>query len=333
VRSAAGAESEPPAPAARSGEEEPGGGPAGPRAPWWHPLFFNERRLRSGWRLALFGLLLFVFGSVGFMMMSMLPPEAMFWASYPVLLVATLISSSILVARLDGRPVGALGFAITSATPREIVSGTAIGGALIALIAVLLALTGSMRWAEDPGGAVDYVGMMVGTLVFFAVAAAWEEALFRGYPFQVLVEGIGVWPAVLVSSAVFAWAHGQNPDVTLLALLNIFLAGVLLAVTYLRTRSLWFATAVHLGWNWMLAFWLDLPVSGLTRFDTPGYSGVETGPEWWTGGAFGPEAGAAATVVLIAGLLWLTRTRALSIAPEMAALGPIVDRRLTQEAT
>jgi uncharacterized protein len=174
--------------------------------------------------------------------------------------------------------------------------------------------------------------MLLGSLVFFGIAAAWEEALFRGYPFQVLVEGIGAWPAIVITSALFAWAHGQNPEVTTLALLNIFLAGVLLALAYLRTRSLWFATALHLGWNWAMAFWFDLPVSGLTAFDTPGYSGVAVGPEWWTGGAFGPEAGLAATVVLITGIVWLLRTRRVAVAPEMHQLGPIVDRRLPPEA-
>jgi len=305
---------------AESGEAGNGSG--------WRRIFFNERRLRSGWRILLFLALLFVFGSVGMLMISILPPETVFWTSYPVLLVATLIAGWIMIARLDGRPTGALGFASTSATAREIVWGLGIGGGLIVAITLLLFATGAVRWVTDAGGALDYVGMMLGSLLFFAVAAAWEEALFRGYPFQVLVEGIGAWPAIVVSSLVFAWAHGQNPEVTTLALINIFLAGVLLAVAYLRTRSLWFATAVHLGWNWTMAFWLDLPVSGLTGFDTPGYSGVETGPQWWTGGAFGPEAGLAATLVLVVATVWMLRTRALAVPPEMQELGPVVDRRL-----
>jgi uncharacterized protein len=272
-----------------------------------------------------------VFGSVGFLMMSLLPPETLFWASYPVLLVATLIAGWIMLARLDGRPIGALGFALTRATPQEIGWGLVIGGGLIGLVTLVLFASSSVRWVADGGGAMEYVGMMLGSFVFFAIAAAWEEALFRGYPFQVLVEGIGAWPAIVLSSAVFAVAHGQNPEVTWLALLNIFLAGVLLAVAYLRTRSLWFATAVHLGWNWTMAFWLDLPVSGLTGFNTPLYSGVEAGPEWWTGGAFGPEAGLAATLVLLVGVVWLLRTRTLAVPPEMQQMGPIVDRRLPPE--
>jgi uncharacterized protein len=307
------------------------GTPPGGDVSAWDRVFFNDRRLRSGWRVLLFSALLFVFGSVGFLMISLLPPEAVFWASYPVLLVATLLSGWIMIARLDGRPIGALGFALTPATPREILGGLAAGGVLILLITLLLFVGGGVRWTTDGGGALDFVGMMLGSLVFFAIAAAWEEALFRGYPFQVLVEGIGVWPTVVISSLVFAWAHGQNPEVTTLGLINIFLAGVLLALAYLRTRSLWFATAVHLGWNWTMAFWLDLPVSGLTRFDTPGYSGVETGPQWWTGGAFGPEAGAAATIVLVVACAWFWRTSLLSVPREMQELGPVVDRRLPPE--
>jgi uncharacterized protein len=296
-----------------------------------HWLLFNENRLRSGWRILIFFTLLLVFGSVGLLMVSLLPPETLFWTTPPVLLVATLAAGWITLARLDGRPVGALGFALTSAAGREVVWGTGIGAGLLVLTTLLLAASGSVGWVADEGTVLDYVAMLLGSLIFFAVAAAWEEALFRGYAFQVLVEGIGAWPAILLSSALFAWAHGQNPEVTWLALGNIFLAGMLLAVAYLRTRSLWFATAVHLGWNWAMAFWFDLPVSGLTAFDTPLYSGVETGPAWWTGGAFGPEAGLAGTLVLALGTLWLLRTRRVDVHPEMRALGPVVDRRLSPE--
>lgn len=295
---------------------------------WGERIFFNEQRLRSGWRIAIFLLLLLAFGLAGQLVLSALPPDAVFWAAPGVLLVATLAAGWTVLARLDGRPIGALGFAVTPALPRELALGFAIGGGLLALVVLLLAASGSVAWVADAGDAGEYLVVLFGSLLFFAVAAAWEEALFRGYPFQVLVEGIGAWPATFVFALVFAAAHGQNPEVGWLALANIFLASVLLSVAYLRTRSLWFATALHAGWNWTMAFLLDLPVSGLSAFDTPVYSGVATGPEWWTGGAFGPEAGLAATLVLLGGTVWLLRTRRVRVAPEMQALGPVVDRRL-----
>ncbi|MBA4160240.1 MAG: CPBP family intramembrane metalloprotease [Gemmatimonadetes bacterium] len=295
---------------------------------WGQWIFFNEKRLRSGWRIALFFALLAVFVIVGQLMVSLLPPETTFWVIPGLLLVATLTAGLILLVRLDGRPAGALGFAVTRTAGRETGWGLLLGGGLLGAAVLLLFVTGSAYWVSDTGTATEYLAALVGSFLFFAVAAAFEEALFRGYPFQVLVEGIGTWPAVLLSSAVFSWAHAQNPEITVLAFVNIFLAGVLLALAYLRTRSLWFATAVHLGWNWAMAFLLDFPVSGLTGFDTPLYSGVAEGAEWWTGGGFGPEAGLSGTLVLLAGIGWLLRTKRLSETPEMQALGPVVDRRL-----
>src|SRR5690606_12477457 len=111
------------------------------------------------------------------------------------------------------------------------------------------------------------------------------------------------------------------------AVANIFLAGVLLSVAYLRTRSLWFATAVHLGWNWTMASLLDLPVSGLEMLNTPLYEPAVSGPDWITGGAFGPEGGLIGLVgfgLALAAVGWLPQFRE---APEMRALGPLVDRR------
>src|SRR5690606_35760065 len=115
------------------------------------------------------------------------------------------------------------------------------------------------------------------------------------------------------------------------AFVNIFLAGVMLALAYLRTRSLWFATALHAGWNWTMATLFAFPVSGLTMIDTPLYDAVERGTDWWTGGEFGPEAGVVGTLVLAAGIWVLLRGRAPRESEHMRRLGPIVDRRLRGE--
>ena len=161
---------------------------------------------------------------------------------------------------------------------------------------------------------------------FFAAAAAAEEALFRGYAFQALVQGIGAWPAVLLSSAAFALAHMRNPSVDAVALANIFAAGIMLGWAYLRTRSLWFCTALHLGWNWAMSAVLEFPVSGLRR-DVPLYDEVSIGPRWFTGGDFGPEGGVAATLAIVLLTALLLRARRLRESPTMRALRPLVDDR------
>ncbi|MGH7460588.1 MAG: lysostaphin resistance A-like protein, partial [Longimicrobiales bacterium] len=173
-------------------------------------------------------------------------------------------------------------------------------------------LAGWLRFAPDQGTTAAWAATLLGDLGLMGVAAAAEEAMFRGYPFQVLVRAAGAPAAVVVSSVAFSLAHNTNPNVDDIALLNIFLAGVLLAVAYLVTRSLWFATAIHLGWNWSMASLADLPVSGLELFDTPLYEPVLRGPAWATGGAFGPEGGLTGTIAFgaaIATVWWYARKR------------------------
>jgi uncharacterized protein len=228
---------------------------------------------------------------------------------------------------VEDRPLAALGFGLHAHATRESLLGIAVGGALIAAAVVLLLATGAARFVADSGTALDYLRFLTWTLLFFAVAAAFEELIFRGYPFQVLVAWLGPWPAILIGSGLFSALHAQNPNITLVAFANIFLAGILLSIAYLRTLSLWFATGVHLGWNWSMASLFDFPVSGL-GFETPLYSAVPVGAEWWTGGAFGPEAGFVGTIVLLAGTAWLMRSRSPGVAPGTRAARPLADDRL-----
>lgn len=291
----------------------------------------RQGRLRAGWRILAYFILFLVLGVAGQFAVSVLPRDPLGWVSWIATAASALVAGGIALSHLDGRPLGALGFPWTRAAVADVGRGLLTGGALIGAAALLVFVTGGARFAADAGGAGEWAAELAVTFAFFAIAAAAEELIFRGYAFQALVEGLGMWPAVLVSSALFSWLHGQNPNITAIAFGNIFLAGVLLALAYLRTRSLWFATAVHLGWNWVMASLFDFPVSGIEEFDTPLYDAVETGADWWTGGAFGPEAGVAGTLVLLAGIGWLLRTRRLRESAEMRSLRPLVDARLGPE--
>lgn len=291
----------------------------------------DEGRVRPLWRILAYLALLLVLNVLARYAASVLPRSPLGLVGYLLSTASALVAGWIMLIRFDGRPPGALGFAWTRAAGREVGTGMLVGGGLIAAASALLFATGSARFIPDVGGPVEYLGVLAWTLLFFSLAAALEEALFRGYAFQALVEGIGVWPAVLITSALFSIAHAGNPNLEggarYPALINIFLAGILLSFAYLRTRSLWFATAVHVGWNWTMASLIGFPVSGLVLQDTPLYDAIETGADWWTGGTFGPEAGAAASLVLVPAVGWMVRTRWLRESPELAAMRPLVDER------
>lgn len=295
-----------------------------------HRVLYGPYGLRAGWRIAGYLLLLAGTATVALTVASGLGAPRDSDTTFAAMLLASLVAGWAMLAMVDRRRPGALGFALEPAAIRDSAVGVGVGGAMLAGAVAVLAVASMARWVADEGTMPEYVAALATSFAFLAVAAAAEEALFRGYAFQALVQGIGVWPAVLASSALFAYGHANNPNVTPVALANIFLAGVMLAVAYLRTRSLWFATAVHLGWNWTMASLLDFPVSGIVM-DVPLYTARETGPDWMTGGAFGPEAGVAASLTIVLGTAWMWRTRRLGESPRMRELRPLVDDRLAGE--
>jgi membrane protease YdiL (CAAX protease family) len=141
-------------------------------------------------------------------------------------------------------------------------------------------------------------------LIGFLVQSGLEEWMVRGYIYRTLKDRWPPWVAALVSSLLFALMHAVNPAVSALALLNVLLAGVILAALVERSGSLWSATAAHGIWNFTIGCLLSLPVSGIRIFRLLD-AGV-TGDERLTGGGFGPEGSLVLTLLalLLALLLW-----------------------------
>ncbi len=134
------------------------------------------------------------------------------------------------------------------------------------------------------------------------VQASGEELLFRGWLLQVIGARYRVWLGVLISSLLFSAAHLLNPGISPVAVVNLLLVGVFLALYALRDGSLWGVCAWHAMWNWTQGNLLGFEVSGLR---TPGgtlFNLMESGPDVFTGGAFGPEGGLAVTAVLLVGI-------------------------------
>ena len=162
---------------------------------------------------------------------------------------------------------------------------------------------------------------LLGSATLLFVAALWEEAAFRGYPLQTLTRARLAWLGVLLTSVPFGLVHLSNPNVVPgVTFANTVLAGIWLAVAYLRTRSLWLPLGVHWSWNWALGWFFGLPISGFNLVSHPLLKGTDAGPAWLTGGSYGIEGGVACTIalVLFTGFLW--RTSWVSATPELFKL-------------
>lgn len=228
------------------------------------------------------------------------------------LLLLGLYSALLLFAdRVHGNPLDALGLGHYH-WGRLAAGGTALGAGMVGVGVAGIAIAGSVSWNVRLNANTS--GLVVVEIFILVWGAMAEELMFRGYPFQRLVEAFGPVVAVIVMSGLFGLAHIDNPHVSFWAVTNTILVGILLSVAYLRTRLLWLPWGIHFGWNAALGLGFGLPVSGLTEFAVAVH-GRAAGPVWLTGGAYGIEGGALGTMAISLGfvpLLWCTRRVATS---------------------
>lgn len=299
-----------------------------------NPFFNQAGRLRSGWRFTIFCfayiiVLLISLVVVRFGLALVLPAATSerFFESNAGFVVqgVLLLCCAALVGWLCGHlledlPWRALGWALHRGWRRDLLFGFLLGAASIGVATAIGAAAGGLRFSIAPAALLPTVALtLASSAIIFALGAAAEEMLFRGYPLQTLMRSWPHWLALIPTSLLFAAVHLGNPNtVSGFTFGNTFLAGVWLAVAYARTRSLWFPLGLHWGWNWTMGALLGLNVSGIEAITPePLLRAADKGPAWLTGGAYGPEGGAACTLALALSMLFIWRTRLLDATEEM----------------
>lgn len=288
-------------------------------------FFLNkDGHLRSGWRLAIFAVAFLICAQVTqivlYVALSTLLRRAYnqlidgYWgiaAGHGSILFSALVVGWACGALLEDLPFRALGCTPHRGWLKNFVIGSVLGTASLLLAAAFATVTRGIHFSFDPGGARPIVQTLLISLLVFVFAAAAEEMLFRGYPLQTLTRAHLAWLGVLLTSVPFAAVHLRNPNVVPgFTFINTALAGLWLAVAYLRTRSLWLPLGLHWSWNWVQASLLGLPVSGIERISpAPLLKAVNLGPDWLTGGAYGIEGGAACTIALLISTLVIWRMK------------------------
>jgi uncharacterized protein len=152
---------------------------------------------------------------------------------------------------------------------------------------------------------------LAGVGLTYALGAVVEEILFRWIVFRWLEQRAGTSVALVLSAAGFGLAHLTNPHTSPLAVAALAVRGGLFyGLLFIITRSLWVPIGAHFAWNFFEGPVFGAAVSGMDRDVLVDMT--VTGPQIWTGGAFGPEGGLAAAgvgVVVASGLtLYAVRT-------------------------
>lgn len=267
----------------------------------------DEPRLRAGWRLVLQTILLIIIalfaglplGLLAFIPGLELSDGALLSLSQIVEIIA--ITLSVFLARrfLDKRSFSSLGLKLDKWVLLDSLAGIAV---TFFMMGTIYLIEWRLGWLTFDGFAwqVDHIptvlGGSLGMLAVFIFVGWNEELLSRGYHLQTLASGMNLFWGVLISSAIFGILHLGNPNATWVSAVGILFAGLFLAYGYLSTKQLWLPIGLHIGWNFFEGVVFGFPVSGLDIYRLTRIT--VSGPEIWTGGAFGPEAG----LVLLPGL-------------------------------
>lgn len=174
--------------------------------------------------------------------------------------------------------------------PIRLMLGGASGAVLVACpIAVLFAL-GAYELVLFRGASPA----LLGVAALIGIAATLEELVYRCLLFRVLERAWGTGVALAVQAVVFALAHlenieqGEAGDVAAM-IVSVTVLGLLWAAVFVLTRNLWVVAANHAAWNFTILL-SGVPLSGIE--DWRALAPLESryaGPDWLTGGMFGPE--------------------------------------------
>lgn len=296
-------------------------------------IFFNDfGRLRSGWRFLIFLLLtaLFeiLFRGFAFAALNNLPVG---YSDNGILNETVFRSISLLVSVLAGwlcgkflenLPFRALGVWFTENWLKDLILGLIFGAAAVSLAVLIAVIFGGLSFTFNEKAGQSAILLTLGvSFVIFAVAAAAEEVIFRGYMLQTFARANLAWFAIILTSIFFGAVHLNNPDASWISTINTVIAGIWFSIAYLKTRTLWLPFGLHFMWNWMQGSFFGIEVSGTTDISTaPFLTEIDRGPVWLTGGNYGIEGGIGCTISLIIFILLIWFLPILKPSEEMLEL-------------
>ena len=187
---------------------------------------------------------------------------------------------------------------------REWGVGVAVGWALVvgSLLPLILSARLHMRIDWSGRGAV---GMLL-TLAVVGVASLVHEITFRGYPFRCLIGAVGPSSAVILmmlGSGFSAWRSPYTPRAGILA---AALLTLVLSLGWLRTHGVWLSWGLHFALVASTGVVFGMPVAGSEDLSSM-IRGSAYGPDWLTGGEFGPAAALFSLLMLVAGVVLVMR--------------------------
>lgn len=289
----------------------------------------REKQVRSGWKILLnfiigFSILLAVSTVIGMIvgvvvagkglngdiqqiemeMQKVLTSEFFIMFSIGLQNIALIVSSIIMWKAFEKKKLNKMGLTNIKESYKELLVGLALGAGTITLVTIILLLTGSVKLVNpltDP----NFSSSLLFGLISFILVGFGEEILGRGYIMSVLKQTKNRWAVIIISSIIFAALHLGNLSVAPLALINLFLVGILFGYMFMKSKNIWMPIGFHITWNYFQGYIWGFEVSGN---EVSGLYQIERVKDSLiNGGAFGPEGGLVVTVIIILTMIFVSR--------------------------
>ena len=212
---------------------------------------------------------------------------------------------------IDGSSIQRYGLSLDGPMVRDLLVGGIVAYAAVGLIWVVSERLGFLGTVAVNTTVFDLLFWLF--LLKTLLVAFWEETVFRGFLLVNLLESLSIaWGrhcavagAVTLTSLAFAAAHAGTGHFSIFAFLILALNGAVWCVPMLLTGRLGLSIGMHAIWNFAQTKIFGFPMSG-NPSDGSLLVADMGGPDAWSGGGYGPEAGFAGIVGLIAMLVLAT---------------------------
>ncbi|MDE1175366.1 MAG: CPBP family intramembrane metalloprotease [Edaphobacter sp.] len=208
------------------------------------------------------------------------------------------------IGRRPSPPGLSLGLPRRASSGREWLVGMALGWGMVVLSVLPMTLAGDLHisvWFQPRAVPVLLLGLISAALVSLA-----QEMVYRGYPYQRLMEAVGPIAGTFGMALIFALMKTIETRTPRSGIIIAFCTAIVFSIAWHRTHGLWLSWGMRFGWIFGMGVVFGLPVSGSTDYSSI-IQTVAVGSRWLTGRYYGPEAAWITLVALVIGLVVMIR--------------------------
>ncbi len=220
---------------------------------------FNSKKRLIAIPLLVF-LLIIIFNQIFLGVFSILLPAKNFISlGTTINMILTVVFSLFVITKFSKIKLIDLGLTKKNAF-RMILIGAVSGLVTLSLVTFLINLLNGGTTSYN--FKIEYLQALLTGLIFFIFQGTYEELIFRAYFMPHFSKVMGVKAAIILLSLLFTLLHGLNPGMSLLPIINLFLASLVFSLAYYKTANLWLVGLAHGIWNYAQGFIYGTSVSG-----------------------------------------------------------------------